>query len=248
MSVMDRLLCVIGIFAASLAHADGWSGKGEAGLLLSRGNSESTSANAKLDLADEVGPWKNSVFFGTLYGKNATFATAQRIEARYQLDHKINDRLFWFGALRGEKDKFSGFSYQATLTSGIGYKFVDTESTKLSGTLGAGYARVQPQELVKDTAGAVIDRIKGEATGSAVATAGLNYEQKLTATTKLLDKFLVESGSKNTSTANVLALQVSMTDALALSVGYEVHHNSKPAAGSKKLDQLSTLNLVYNFK
>jgi putative salt-induced outer membrane protein len=243
-----RIVGILGVLAASGAHADGWSGKGEAGFLLSRGNAESTSANAKIDLANEMGPWKNSVFFGGLYGKTGEFASAQRLEGRYQLDRKLTDKIFWFGALRAEQDKFSGFSYQASLATGLGYKFIDTDSTKLTGIAGVGYARLRPQQLIKDTAGAVIDRIKGDATGSAIATAGFNLEQKLTSNTKLIDKFLVETGSKNTSTMNDLSLQVAMSDAFALSAGYGVRYNTKPAAGSKKIDQLTTLNLVYNFK
>ena len=41
--------------------------------------------------------------------------------------------MFWFGAVHGEQDKFSGFAYQASLTTGVGYKFIDNESTKLIG-------------------------------------------------------------------------------------------------------------------
>ncbi len=232
---------------APLAHAD-WTGKGEAGLLVSRGNADSTSANAKLDLAKESGAWKNEAFLGFLYGKNATFATAQRIEAKWQTDYKISDRTFWFGALRGEQDKFSGFAYQASLTTGLGYKFIDNEATKLTGTAGIGYRRLRPEDLKKDAAGAVISRLKGDATGDAVATAGLDFSHVLTKTTKVLDKFLVESGTNNTSIQNDLSLQVSMTDALALSIGYGIRYNTDPPAGSKKSDQLTTINLVYNIK
>jgi len=62
------------------------------------------------------------------------------------------------------------------------------------------------------------------------------------------DKLLVTSGSLNTAIANDLALTVAMSDRLALSVGYGIRDNTKPAAGVKKLDQLTTINLVYNFK
>lgn len=179
------------------AHA-GWTGKGEGGLLLARGNSESTSANAKLDVADEQDGWKNSLFLAGLYGKNASFATAQRIEARYELDRKISDRLYAFGALRGERDLFSGFDYQATLSAGLGYKVIDSDTTKLAGTFGVGYRRLRPEQLIKDPSGQVIERIKGDASGNAVATAGLNFEHQVTKTTKLLDKLLVEAGSSDT--------------------------------------------------
>ena len=232
---------------APLAHAD-WTGKGEAGVLISRGNADSTSANAKLALARESGDWKNAAFLGFLYGKNATFATAQRVEAKWQTDYKLTDRMFWFGALHGEQDKFSGFAYQASLTTGVGYKIIDSEATKLTGTVGVGYRRLRPELLTKNAAGAVISRIKGDATGDAVAVAGLDFSHVLTKNTKVLNKFSIESGSKNTSIQNDLALQVSMSDALALSIGYGVRYNTDPPVGSKKSDQLTTINLVYNIK
>jgi putative salt-induced outer membrane protein len=236
------------VLASPAAHAD-WTGKGEAGLLISRGNADSTSANAKLDIARESGDWKNSAFLGFLYGKNAAFTTAQRIEAKYQLDRKISDRMFWFGALRGEQDKFSGFAYQATLATGIGYKFIDNEATKLTGTFGIGYRRLRVENLTKDPAtGRIIGRDKLDATGDAVATAGLDFSHALTKTTKIVDKLAIESGSKNTLVVNDIALQVSMTDALALSVGYGVHYNTDPPVGAKKSDTLTTINLVYNIK
>jgi putative salt-induced outer membrane protein len=242
-AAMVALVC-----AAPAAHAD-WTGKGEAGMVISRGNSDSTSANAKLDLARESGDWKNSAFLGFLYGKSAGLTSAQRVQVKYELDRKISDRMFWFGALRGEQDKFSGFAYQASLSTGIGYKFIDTEATKLAGTFGIGYRRLRPEILNKDpVTGEITSRTKLDATGDAIATAGLDFSHVLTKSTKVLNKFSIESGSKNTLVTNDLALQVSMTEVLALSVGYGVRYNTDPPAGTKKSDQLTTINLVYNIK
>jgi len=244
---LGAVLGLLGLGWATVAAAD-WTGKGEGGLVLSRGNSDATSINAKLDVADEIGPWKNAVFAAGLYGKNAAFATAQRLEARYELDHKVSDRMYAFVGIRGERDLFSGFDYQATLSAGMGYKFVDTATTKLSGTLGAGYRRLRPEELIKAPSGEVVERIKGNASGNVVATGGLNFEQQITKTTKLLDKLLIESGSSNSSIANDFGVQVSMSERLALSVGYGIRYNTDPAPGTKKLDELTTVNVVYNIK
>ncbi len=229
------------------AHAD-WTGKGEGGLLLARGNADSTAGNVKLDIAKEQNDWKNALFVAGLYASNSTFATAERIEGRYQLDHKLSDKLFAFGALRGERDLFSGFDYQATLSAGLGYKFIDDATTKFAGTLGVGYRKLRPEQLIKAPSGEVIERIKGEASGDAVITAGLSFEHQATKTTKLLDKLLVEAGSNNTSLANDFGVQVSMTDRLALAFGYGIRYNTDPAPGSKKLDQQTTVNIVYNIK
>ncbi len=76
----------------------------------------------------------------------------------------------------------------------------------------------------------------------------LDFEHKFTATTSLVDKFIVESGADNTFMQNDISLQVKMTDVLALAVGYGVRHNSNPPVEFKKTDTLTTINLVYDIK
>jgi putative salt-induced outer membrane protein len=39
-----------------------------------------------------------------------------------------------------------------------------------------------------------------------------------------------------------------MTDTLALSFGYGIRYNTDPSPGSKRTDQLTTVNVVYNIK
>ena len=132
------------LLAAPAAQAQ-WTGKAELGALFTNGNSESKSANTKLDLTHEAANWRNNFYLAGLYGESAGIATAQRYEARYQADRKITDRFSWFFGVRGEEDKFSGFAYQATASTGATYKFMDSPTTKLDGSLGVGYKRFQPQ-------------------------------------------------------------------------------------------------------
>jgi putative salt-induced outer membrane protein len=99
---------------------------------------------------------------------------------------------------------------------------------------------------VVDPNGAIL--APGESKGTAIFTASADYQHQLTDTTKILDRFLIETGSENTFLQNDLSLQVRMTDVLALSVGYQVRHNTDPSAGFKKTDTLTTLNLVYEVK
>jgi len=239
------LICAA--FIAPAAQAQ-WTGKAELGFLNSSGNAESTSANAKLDLKRDSEKWINTFYVGALYGNNGEFTNAQRYEARYQLDYKINDRLSWFGALRGEKDYFSGFVYQATASTGLAYKFIDTPDTKLAFSLGAGYRRLQEEILIKSDAGEVIDRIEGEEESDPVATLGSTYEHNFTENTKITNKFLAESGSDNTAIQDDLALQVSMSKTLALAVGYGIRYNTDPPPLSETTDTLITVNLVYNIQ
>ena len=243
------------VVAASTAFADdappppaqGWSGKGEAGYVMSRGNTNTDSANAKLDLADVVGDWKHSIHLEGLYGRSVEVTSAERWAALFQSEYQITPRAFGFGALHFLQDEFSGFQYQASATTGIGYKFLVTAADKLTAQVGIGYRRLRPELLTMDAAGAVIARTPGESTGTAIGTAGFDFAHIFNASTKITDKLLVESGSGNTSLENDLALVVNMSKKLALSAGFTFQENTEPPGGLKKVNTLTTLNLVYAF-
>jgi putative salt-induced outer membrane protein len=184
-----------------------WKGKGEVGAVMARGNSDADTVNIKLDMSRELDRWKH---------------------------YKFSDRSYWFGGLRYEDDRFSGFDYQASVTTGVGRKFIDTDTTKFSGQVGVGYKQLKP---------ALLGRTESEA----IVAGELKFEHALTETTKIIDKFVVEAGSSNTFVANDLALQVKMSDKFSLSAGIGVRYNSDPPGGLKTTDTLTTLNLVYGF-
>jgi putative salt-induced outer membrane protein len=246
-----RVIGVIAIVAPLAAYADdppqGWSGKGQAGYVMSRGNSDSDSANAILDLLLVRDGWKHELTLDGLYGKSAGIVSAERWDVRLQSNYAINANLFTFGALSYQDDKFSGFQYQASASAGMGYKFVNTSATKLAAQVGVGYRTLRPEDLIKDSSGAVVERILLPTSSEVVETAGVDFEQDFNASTKLTDKLLVESGSSNTSIKNNLALEVKMSRKLSLAAGYGIIDNTKPPAGLKRIDSTTTLNLVYAF-
>jgi putative salt-induced outer membrane protein len=244
------------IIAASSAFADGppppppapgWSGKGEVGYVMSRGNTDTDSANAKIDLADLIGDWKHSIHLEGLYGRSNEVTAAERWAVLLQTDLKITPRAFGFVALHFLQDEFSGFQYQASATTGIGYKFIDTDHDKLSAQIGAGYRRLRPELLTMDATGAVIARTPGDSSGNAIGTGGFDFAHIFNASTKITDRMLIESGAGNTSLQNDVALVVNMSKKLAISAGFTYQENTQPPAGLQKINTLTTLNLVYAF-
>ncbi len=113
--------------------------------------------------------------------------------------------------------------------------------------LGAGYRRLRPEIIIKDPSGEVVSRTPLEATGDAIGTAGADFSHAFNKSTTLTNKFLVEAGSSNTLLTDALALTVKMSTKLALSVGYGVSDNTKPPAPLKKVDTVTTVNLVFSF-
>ena len=224
-----------------------WIGKGQLGFLSSHGNSDAESFNGNVDVLRYDGAWKNEIYVGGLYGKNSGIVSAERWEARGQSNYTISGDLFAFGGLRYEHDLFDGFEYQASVTAGIGYKFINTDDTKLTAQVGAGYRRLRPEIIVKDEDGAVISRTPLDTSEDAIATIGVDFSHAFNKTTTFTNKFLMEAGSSNTLLHDDLALIVKMSDKLALSVGYGISDNTKPPPPLKKLDTVVSVNLVFGF-
>jgi len=239
------LVTALAFAASGEARAD-WTGKGEAGLVLASGNTDSKTGNFKLDLATTVDRWKHAFGAVGIYAASDDETTGQRWEVHEQSDYNFNPKSFWFGAGRYEDDRFSGFEYQATVSTGLGRHFVDNDQTKFTGTAGVGYKFFETRDVFDDTGTVLLE--PGTSDSEAVFRGTLDLSHALTPSTKLLDKFLVESGTDNTFVQNDIGVQVQMTDVLALAAAYSVRYNTDPPLGFGKTDTLTTLNLVYEIK
>jgi putative salt-induced outer membrane protein len=223
-----------------------WIGKGQFGFLESKGNSDAESLNANLDVLRYDDAWKNELYFGGLYGKSAGIVSAERWEFREQTNYNFSPAWFGFGGLRFEHDMFDGFVYQASITTGVGYKVLDTVSDKLTVQAGAGYRRLRDETVTPDANG-TYDRVTGDAEGDLIGTLGIDFSHTFNKSTVLTDKLLAESGKLNTSVNNVLALTVKMSTKLAISLGYTVLYNTDPIPPLKRADEITSINVQYSF-
>jgi putative salt-induced outer membrane protein len=225
------LLC--GSLAAGAASAD-WSGKGTFGGVLARGNTETETINLNIDVANVINRWTHKAGASMLRTVTNDVTSADRWELRGESDYSLNERSFLFGSLRYEDDLFTDFSYQATAAAGYGYHFIATERTKLDGRIGAGVRRT---EL----------RVTGETDEDVILRGAVDYQHKITDTTLIYERFLVESGSDNTYFQNQLGIEVKINDTFALGLDYAVRHNTDVLPGTEETDQVFTANLVYGF-
>lgn len=240
----------VGIIACCV-HVAAWAemtGRSEAGFVMSRGNADTETANAKFDLAHERTDWRHSVGVAGLYGRTTEATIAARWNARWQTDRRYPSGAYWFTGLRYEDDQFSGFDYQGTLSTGAGREFINNEATKLRGQLGVGYRQLRTELLTFDAAGVVIARADGEEQSEVIGNGALSFEHAFNDSTKMLNTLSCESGRSNTRARNELALQVKMNATLAIAVGFAVTNNSDPPLELEHTDMLTTLNLVYERK
>jgi len=233
-TLLLALLALIG----SEVQAEGWTGKGELGLAVARGNSKSETLNAKLGLSKDSERWKHDLGLQVLRVKGEVDdefeLTANRYEFTGSSAYKFNPRSYLIGAARYEKDDFAPFEYQAILSLGYGYTAIEEEKTHLSFEGGPGYRRAK-------------DRTTGEIDGNAVARGKIDFRRQLTETTELTNAFLVEAGSDNTFVQNELGVSVKINSSLALKTALQTRHNTDVKPGIDKTYTLFTTNLVFGF-
>src|SRR5262249_17833965 len=152
-------------------------------------------------------------------------ATAERWDGHLQVDYKFTEKAFWFGKLEYQDDKFSGFQYQASASTGLGRIFLQSDTDKLTAQLGIGIRRLRPEQLIRDDTGAVVNRIPGESSEDGVVAGAVTYEHDFNTSTKLLESLSVESGRSNTLLKDNLGIQVKMSTSLALAISYSYIRN-----------------------
>lgn len=242
-----KLLGIVLISALSFgANAQEWTGQGEFGLVLSNGNADNLTLNAKLDFKFEEDQWLYNVYGLALRAETSDLETANRYEFGGKAGYKFNERAYMFGSGRYENDDFAPYEYQATLAIGFGYKAIDNDATQLSLEVGPGYRRYQPVDVFIATP-APGHWVESDSEGDFVGRGFMDFKHKLNDSTSLYDTLLIEGGSDNTFAQNDFGVQVSMSEKFAIKAGFQVRHNTDVIAPIKKTDTLTTVNLVYGF-
>jgi putative salt-induced outer membrane protein len=213
-----------------------WQGRGELGLVFTSGNTDTDSGNFKFDLLQDLNRWKHEFGIVALRSTTDDVTNAQRYQARLQANYgaKEGGRNFWFAGLRYDDDRFSGFEYQASFSTGYRRQVIDGTNTKLSAQIGAGYRRLESS-------------LTGETDADAISRADVSFEHGLTQTTKVINLFTSEAGAENVFVENQLSLQVAINDSFALAIGTSLRYNSDPPEELESTDTLTTANLVYSF-
>ena len=261
----QRFLPLLGLLLAPLAMAQNsaarqnasaiaavtspWSGSGgELGFASAHGNSSTTTFNGRLSLRYAEGDWVHAM---DLFGLR-TSAEYKRIQSDGSVVRDSQTTAYRFSTAassalqlgeyrqlvanaRYERDDFATYDRQGSFSIGYGTRLIDAQRTTLDAQLGPGVRRTH--EAASD-----------ETRTGMIARGQLDLRHGLTDNTALTNKLLVESGSYNTFAQNDLGITVSMNNHLALKAGWQARYNSDVAAGKRKTDTLTTMNVVYTFK
>lgn len=240
----NKTVAIIAISAAPLAYgqdAKDWEGEAELGVLMTSGNTEETNVNGRLGLVHEVVDWRNIAELSSIYSEAEDETTAEKYKASLETNYKFDESQYWF--LRGtyDKDRFSGYDFESTATTGYGNRVWQRgERSFLDLSIGAGY-RYNKLKAV-NAAGE-------DAEKEAIARLAAQFNYALSENALFRQKLSTEIGleENNVISQSETALKANVVGNLSMKLAYRVKHVSDAPAGSDSTDTETSIALLYGF-
>ncbi len=222
---------------------DNWSGQGQIGAFQSSGNSDEFGVTAALELNREGIDWEHRLRASADYRRNDGVTTREQFQALYEPRYQISERVFAFGLAQFERDSRQGYSARYSVSGGIGYRVVDTDTIDLSVKAGPAYR--------------ITEFADGTSTSRLAALAGLDFDWRISDSIKLTQdaNSTLETGgeallivdSSNTSLSAVTGLEAALSNSLTARLSWTIEYDSNPPAGAVSTDTLTRFTLIYGF-
>jgi len=221
--------------------AKDWEGEAELGVLMTSGNTEETNVNGRLGLIHEVIDWRNIAEFSSNYSEAEDETTAERYKSSLETNYKFDESQYWF--LRGtyDKDRFSGYDFESTATTGYGNRVWQRgKRSFLDLSAGAGY-RYNKLEVVNSD-GEDVEK-------EPIARLAAQFDYALSENALFRQKLSTEIGldENNVISQSETAIKANIVGTLSMKAAYRVKHVSDAPAGTDSTDTETAITLLYGF-
>lgn len=212
---------------------DRWKGEGELGGFRSTGNSRTMGVSAGLKLKRQGIDWEHQLRLRADYQKNAGKVTREQYLAAYSPRYTLDDRLYAYGLVQFERDRFQGYRARYTLSGGAGYRVLRSEDLSLA--LEGGPA-IRRTEVIGEP-----DETKWS------ALASLDFDWQIAERLKFTQDASAFVESDNSTFTSATAIEGAMSKAIKARLSYTVEHDTNPPPGALGTDTLSRATLVFGF-
>ena len=218
----------------------GWSGGGNFGLALARGNSDTTNLslgfNADRKTTNDEWIVNAAGIYTTSTADNVNSTTANAFGGSVRYDHNLTPRLFAFGLFAGLYDRLQLLNERLSPNGGLGFHVIANKATTLDVLGGIGYT-------YENYSTGMINNIIN-------ATVGEELMHKFTANTSMTERlyfypYLNQNGNYRGTFDYGLASKVYR--ALTWNLNFGDIYNSQPVPGKKNNDLLLTTGLGITF-
>ncbi|WP_343346253.1 DUF481 domain-containing protein [Sphingomicrobium sp. XHP0239] len=216
------------------SFVENWAGRGELGGFYATGSSEEAGVSAGVKLVREGIDWRHNFNAHVDYRESAGSTTREQFLAGYEPNYEINERLFAYGLVQGERDRFQGIDSRLSLSAGAGYRIFDADDRSLSIKGGPAYRRT--------------NRIGAPGDEQIAALAALTGNWQISDTfgiTQDADAYFAEG---NSTFRSETGLEADLGGNLLARVAFRIDHETSPPIGAEATDTLTRITLVYDFE
>ena len=218
----------------ALDREEGMSGEVNVGGSLATGNTDTTRLDAEIKARFKSGRLEDNYRLSVEFSEDNGTTTAQRILGSVESRFDMQKKLFVFGFLEYDDDRFSGFNYEIEGAIGAGYKLIDSSNMRFLVQAGPGY-RFSKLSVLGTTQDELVVR------GSA------DFVYDISDSTSLSNVSIVTWDDARTTLENTISLTNDLFGNLATRLSFNVRYNSDPPVFTRKTDTLSKISLVYGF-
>ena len=211
-----------------------WKSQAELGVVVTNGNSKTSSTNAKLDTTYEKETWRHNVHAEAYSASTDLGQSAERYQLSEKTDYKFNEHDYAFGLINYDHDVFSGFEHQTTAAVGYGRRVMNRDTMTLDFEVGPGVRYFKIQEDV-------------ETKSEGVVRLAAKYFWQVSENAKFTQDLYSDIGEDLTVSKSITSLQANINTSLAMKFTVTAKHNSEVPLGTKKTDTETALTLVYSF-
>lgn len=211
----------------------GWDGEVDLSASRYTGNTSRTSVGLGGKASKELGRWLHG-FRGLVEFEESSGETiAQRFLAGYDVNYTFNHRAYVFGGLLYEDDRFGGYDYRFSETTGLGYQILDNDRFKWSveGGPGARHTKIEGEGLDTEFVGVMASK----------------FAWHVNERTELTHDYSMFVGSDRTSIDTTAAIRMQINGDLSARLSYNYRFDSGVPPTTSKTDTVTRAALVYSF-
>ncbi|RMF08013.1 MAG: DUF481 domain-containing protein [Alphaproteobacteria bacterium] len=211
----------------------GWDGEVELSANRYTGNTDQMGLGLGVAAAKDVERWKHELRGLVEFEENDDETTKQRFLAGYDLNYTFNHRLYVFGNLLYEDDRFGGYDYRFSETVGLGYKVIENDSFGWNVEAGPGARHTNVENGGLET--------------EFVGLLGSKFHWQINERSVVTHNYAMFIGSDRTTIDTTAALKLKINGALSARFSYNYRYDSNVPFDTKKTDTATKAALVYDF-
>jgi putative salt-induced outer membrane protein YdiY len=217
---------------------EGWTGGGNFGLALARGNSDTTNVALGFDATRKTTTDQWVINAASIYTTDGSTSatTANSFQGLIRYDHNLTKRVFLYGAFAGGYDELQDLNYRIMPSGGIGFHAIATDRTTLDLLAGLGYTRESYST--------------GLTRNLFTATVGDEFTYKLGARTTIMQNLYYLPSLNDTSNYRItgnFGIATKLNGWMTANLLFNDRYNSQPVLGNKNNDILFTTGLGFTF-